>query len=528
MDYKVCILAAGKGTRVSYAANFHKALLPVGEQSTLGRIIEKFPKNTEIVIAVGYNSHLIKEFVKIAYADRKITLVDIDTYEGEGSGPGYSLYACREHLQCPFIFTSADTIVEESPPAPSRNWLGVARAEDSLQYCMADVQRGLVRSFHTKIPVSELLKRSVNLEAALNNAFIGMAGVFNYEDFWKGFEGGTQLIQGELQVMSGLEQLVSHSLHPVSFTWYDTGNDAGYLKTHRKFGQGRLVPKAEEFIFFENGHVIKFFSDKKIVAERIHRARLLKDFVPELSYAGEWFYAYRFIDGVLLSTVTDPGVFMKFLELCKEKLWQCVDLDEQEKKKFSEATKDFYFRKTNDRISAFYQVSGIQDRVDSINGREVPAISTLLDAIDWNWLTSGVPVNFHGDLQPENVIVGDTEITLIDWRHNFGGLAVGDIYYDFAKLYHALCVSQEVIRQEAYEVGIAEGEIRLQFNIKSNLLTFRDLFEKFLADEGYDVQKVKVLSALVYLNIAPLHHYPYNIFLYYFGKYMLDETLNSR
>ena len=105
---------------------------------------------------------------------------------------------------------------------------------------------------------------------------------------------------------------------------------------------------------------------------------------------------------------------------------------------------------------------------------------------------------------------------------------MGDIYYDFAKLYHALCVSQEVIRQEAYEVGIAEGEIRLQFNIKSNLLTFRDLFEKFLADEGYDVQKVKVLSALVYLNIAPLHHYPYNIFLYYFGKYMLDETLNSR
>ena len=39
--------------------------------------------------------------------------------------------------------------------------------------------------------------------------------------------------------------------------------------------------------------------------------------------------------------------------------------------------------------------------------------------------------------------------------------------------------------------------------------------------------KVKIITALVYLNIAPLHHYPYSNFLYYLGKYELQKTIEE-
>ena len=39
-----------------------------------------------------------------------------------------------------------------------------------------------------------------------------------------------------------------------------------------------------------------------------------------------------------------------------------------------------------------------------------------------------------------------------------------------------------------------------------------------IKSKNYDLNKVKILSALIYLNIAPLHGYPYNEFLFYYGK----------
>ena len=45
--------------------------------------------------------------------------------------------------------------------------------------------------------------------------------------------------------------------------------------------------------------------------------------------------------------------------------------------------------------------------------------------------------NFHEnpDFQPENIVMKNKQITLIDWREDFGGNeTVGNIYYDFASL----------------------------------------------------------------------------------------------
>lgn len=528
MDYKVCILAAGKGTRLSYAENYNKALIPVGEKATLTRIIEKFPEATEIVIAVGYNARFIEDFFKIAYPELKITLVPVNPYEGEGSGPGYSLYSCRRYLQCPFIFTSADTLVLESVPPPDHNWLGVAHTDDPENYCMADVYNGLVKKFYIKVPMAELLRHCEDPKAMLNSAFIGMAGVADYQDFWRGFEKNREVVQGEIQVMDGLRRLTLKQLVAQPFTWFDTGNDLQYYFTNQYFSKLNLLTKKGEFIYFENGKTIKYFSDEKIVANRIRRADLLKGIVPILSDRGQYFYAYRFIEGKTLNKIDEVSTFRKFLAFCEKKLWQPIPLEKVGHEKFSQAVHDFYFTKTNKRLEAFYKGTDIKDGPEAINGVKVPPLKDLLARVDWKHLCEGKPVLFHGDLQPENILVhpDESSFTLIDWRQDFGGLVeYGDIYYDFAKLYHAMIISNEIIRNNEYKIVQEQDGVHFDYLMKSNLLEFKEEFEKFLKINGYDLQKVKILTAIVFLNIAPLSHYPYNVFVYYLGKDMLHKAL---
>ena len=195
---------------------------------------------------------------------------------------------------------------------------------------------------------------------------------------------------------------------------------------------------------------------------------------------------------------------------------------------FTELCKKFYFDKTNARLEKFFQETGTNDQEDIINGERVPKVKDMMNMINWNQIYDGVPVLFHGDLQPENIIVCDKGFQLIDWRHDFAGIIeYGDLYYDLAKLYHALIVTHEVIRTNQFDVKINKTNINYDFMLKSNLLNYKDALDEFIENEGYELKKVRLMASLIFLNIAPLHHDPYNKFLYYFGKHSLFKELKN-
>ena len=60
---------------------------------------------------------------------------------------------------------------------------------------------------------------------------------------------------------------------------------------------------------------------------------------------------------------------------------------------------------------------------------------------------------------------------------------------------------------------------------KKNLVECERRLNAWIRENGYDLKKVKVLTALIYLNIAALHHYPYSLLLYGLGKKMLKDEL---
>ena len=51
------------------------------------------------------------------------------------------------------------------------------------------------------------------------------------------------------------------------------------------------------------------------------------------------------------------------------------------------------------------------------------------------------------------------------------------------------------------------------------------LFVEWLITKEFNVKKVYILTALIFLNIAPLHHSPYDKFLYVLGIDMLNKEL---
>ncbi len=526
-NYKVCILAAGIGSRMGEVSeHINKALLPVNFKGTISYIIEKFPKNVEIVIAVGHKKETVIDYISIAHPERKVKYVEIDKYIGPGSGPGYSLLCCKDYLQCPFIFSAVDTIVLEEIPEPRDNWFGIAPVKETEKYCTVKIKNNLIYQLDDKIKTDNKF------------AFIGLAGIADYDVFFSGLEKDKDLISGELQVSNGFKKLVEKKLVPVGFTWFDTGTLSNYIETNKNFSGGGKkfdFSKGNEFIYFVNGKVIKYFADPDIVKKRCQRASIsLKGLCPKIEAEKGNFYSYKKIDGQVLYNVLNSQIVGDFLQWAKLNLWKKANLAKEEKDDFYQACQDFYYNKTMKRIKTFYEKTHITDGTNNINGVSVPPLKDLFSRIDWKNVYNGIPTNFHGDLQFDNILVTRDEssnlqkFVLLDWRQDFGNLThVGDIYYDLAKMYGGVNISYQLIKEGMLSFDMSGSSIYYKYFMKNDLLEAKEECEEFFKKEGYDIQKIKLITSLIFLNMSPLHNDPFDLMLYFMGKSMLYKTLKE-
>lgn len=228
VSYKVCILAAGKGSRMGGFCNtFNKALLPMHGKPAICHIIDKFQIDIEIVIALGYKKDTIMVFLDYNYPNRKITYVEVDNWEGPGSGPGYSLLCCKDQLQTPFIQFATDTLVANDIPRPTSNWIGIAPVSTTKRFCTVKLSGNSVLTIDDK-------KESDN-----RYAYIGLFGVKDYKYFWTNLKNKSDdLIDNEFQVSNGLSSLIKKKLHVKSFKWFDLGTIDAYKHAINNYPNG--------------------------------------------------------------------------------------------------------------------------------------------------------------------------------------------------------------------------------------------------------------------------------------------------
>jgi hypothetical protein len=428
---------------------------------------------------------------------------------------------CKKHLQQPFIFISCDTLVREKIPPLDKNWMGYAELKSIEQYRTLELKNGQINAI--------LEKGKGNPETC--KPYIGLAGIRDYQAFWKAMEeGGDEAISiGESH---GMRALLKMGVQSHSFTWFDTGNPETLAKTREEFkeeGGPNILEKANEAIWFIDDQVIKFSDDKKFIANRVKRANEIKDFIPEITASTPNMYRYKKVEGEILSKAITLPLFEQLLQYSKI-FWEQQTLTTTETLEFQNVCMKFYKDKTVERIELFYKNFGKQDGVEALNGIKVPKLKELLDKIDWNGLANGLPGRFHGDFHFENILYSNTDkkFTFLDWRQEFGGsLTTGDIYYDLAKLLHGLIICHELITEDHFWVDWQKDEIRFDFHRKQILVECEQYFSNWLTTNGYDKKKVWTMSALVYLNIAALHHYPYSLLLFALGKSLLFKSITT-
>jgi len=509
--YKVLIPTAGIGSRLgNHCDHVNKTLVPVANRPIISYIIEKFSPDIELIIDLGHKGELVKEFLTLAYPDRKFTFV-----WAKRKGLTSDLCDYKEMLQCPFVFFTNDAIVTENIPVPDHNWIGYANIRAGQDY------RSVVVDSWDNTVVKDLGEKGAHTEA---KAYIGICGVHDYKAFWKAMdtaiEEGTAN-QGESFALSSMVK--SQAIRGVGFTWYDTGTIEALTHANKVLGKDddpNILPKEQEHIWFCNDRVIKFSTDKDFIFQRVQRARSLRGYVPEITGSTCNMYCYDLVNGRVLSSTITKSRFKDFLKWL-EGLWGNRQLLTEEQR---DVYRQFYEDKTLERIENYFIRFRYQDSEQCINGVNVPPVIELLDRIDWKWISEGIPVRFHGDLHFENVIETENSFCLLDWRQNFGGFCdYGDIYYDLAKLWHGLIVSHGIINKGLYEIEINGQTVNFDLLRKQTLIDCETWFQRYLIENHYDYHKVKTITALIFLNIAALHHQPYAEMLFHLGKLMLNS-----
>lgn len=516
---KVFIPTAGTGSRLGNMTKYlNKSLISIAGRPALSRIIEMFPIDTEFVIAIGYKGNTVKEFIELAYPERKIKLIEVSPYEGEGSGLGLTLLTAKEYLREPFIFCSCDTLVTEPIPFLSCNWMGYGERAENASYRTI--------CFDAAHTVTHILEKCEKREG--QKPYIGLCGIYDWQIFWETMErgGGEAIRCGEAY---GLQAVLENA--PVQarhFTWFDTGIEKELELTrnyYRHPDEPNILEKANETIWFMDSAVIKYSDNTKFIADRVKRAKLLGEYVPKVTAATEHMYRYDYADGEVLSKCVNLPIFAKLLDY-SNKFWQQAEPNEACKEKFHEDCMKFYRDKTYERVALFYKNFGKEDKPYKINGVAMPTLQEMLDKLDWDWFAEGRMGQFHGDYHFENILYNKAsgKFTFLDWRQNFGdSLDVGDVYYDLGKLLHGIIDCHDLITKDLYQVDWAESEIYFDLNRKQILVECENYFYGWLEENGFDVLKVKVMTALIYLNIAALHHHPYSLMLYGLGKWMLYQ-----
>ena len=495
----------------------------MGKKPAISYIIESYPKNTEFVVTLGYKGEQVKDFLTLAYPEKKFTYVWVDKYEGPGTSLGYSMLQAEKKLQAPFVYHACDTIVEGfKVPLLTSNWVaGIRIKGDATHYASFDVnKKGEVVRFNPKGTKKYGL------------IHIGLVGIRDYKSFWKGLRNAYTQHPDDtsLNDISGIKEMLVSGVRFKAVKvrqWLDIGNPPALALARAKISDRfDNLDKVDEALFFFKGFAIKFFADPNKVANRVKRSKILGSLAPKTLAVKKNFYKYKFAKGSRYSDVVTAADVSRFLDWSKKNLWK--PKKDVGGKKFQKICRDFYEKKTFERIEKFLASRSIKDEEVVINGERVAAVRDLLKKTDFKWLSSGLQTAFHGDYILENIIKTQEGYTLLDWRQDFGGLLKGgDMYYDLAKFYHNLVVNHDVIHRNKFVVGVRGKRATLAITRKPHLVATEKAFEKWVIDEGLDLDKVRILRAIIWLNMSPLHHAPFDHFLYYFGRYELYKVIEK-
>lgn len=543
---KVFITTSGIGSRLGNLTKYtNKSLVKLGKKPIISYIIESYPQDFEFVISLGYFGNHVRQFLEMAYPERKFIFVDVDNYAGPGSSQVCSQLYAEQYLQEPFIYNDCDTIVKDLenqiPFEFDYNFLvGYPTNDghyDSFNYDSTTRDK---KSKYKSYKLTTTFTRSESENSQLS--YIGIAGVYDYKTFWKtlrhAYENDNPKCLSDFYVYHKYKMFKDLRAIKVD-NWYDTGNLKAIQIARDAFDDKfPILDKNDQaiFIFDDKKMVIKFFAKDGMVKKLMEHHKSIENITHKINKCTENFFSYTWIDGDPANKNMTADKFTKMLVYFKNSgLWNSTKVDDIEE--FDNATRKFYIDKTIARVDQLKEMYDISEDEDIyVNDILIPkkyTIEYMLKALsDVKDFKHTVPSVWHGDFTLDNMIyLNDTHThALVDWRDSYGKYThCGDRCYDFAKMNHNLLINYSSVYSNNFVVEESEpNKFYVNIFVNNSVYECRKILkeyvhEAFLIDYDY----INALTGLVWVNMSPLHFDPFTKFLFYLGKLTMYQSLKK-
>ncbi len=478
--------------------------------------MDLYPKQTRFLVALGFQGEWVRQVAEVSAQlnDQEIDFVWTQSWKSSNQGLTQTLLDSQPKLESQFIFHAVDSIVNPDSINKIEQCQGTSILVAQPQFS------GIYRT----IKNGEWKKTEFD-EHDENLAYVGVGKIFSNTQFWKSlYEHSNANCEGGETIGINPENCEILRMEPEH--WLDCGSIEGIRVARAKYYTSDVVlERNDEAIWMIQNRMIKFHTSVKFIEDRVSRAESLYPYVPRVKHNSANVYSYERVDGETLSKAPENS-FKGFLEFCN-KFWT-LDTKNLEiiecKKKYIQ----FYQIKSNARIQEFFNLFPNYN-VTEINNNNVTSLDALLSKINWDNLTDIHLGRVHGDLHPDNVIYSghETSFSLLDWRQDIAGEVseAGDIYYDLAKINHGLIVDHEKISRNEFMVNISNNQAKIHMEMTDKKQKWKNEFDRYVKQMHFDVDKIELLTALIFLNIAALHHKPYNQFLFVLGHKMLNEQM---
>jgi len=493
----VLILAAGYGRRMGpFARMVNKGLIPYDNKPLISHIIDKFDTDTKFVIACGHMGQQVKDYVSAVHTDKQILYVDIPDYAEGTTGPATTIQKCAAHINGAFMWLSCDTLFDfDYKDKLDHNWIGVHPVDSAIaqDYCWVK------RDGET---ITEIKNKEPNRQAV--DAFIGLMycrDMQYVENLERAFA---------KEAYQGLQDNLNLKAHTVR-DWKDFGTYDKWVELSEGLKE-MSFPKPNELFYKDNGKIIKFTTDSTLTDKKANRALLNPECMPQGIRRSGQFLVYDYVEGDIIYSQLTPQLFDKLIAWSNTTLWKRKWFPNTE-----QTSRDFYFKKTQDRLNQFRVKYSDWSEPCTVNGTAVQSIDYYLNKIDWDWLCSTTEWAFiHGDYQFENIIYNpDTDqFTCIDWRTDFAGDSYGDLYYDLAKMLGGILLDYQAVKADKLEYHEHADSATLNDCGIDDGVDYVSQLRAHCAKLSLDWNKVRLLVPIIYLNMSPLHDAPFDKYLF--------------
>ena len=101
------------------------------------------------------------------------------------------------------------------------------------------------------------------------------------------------------------------------------------------------------------------------------------------------------------------------------------------------------------------------------------------------------------------------------------------MYYDLAKIYGGILIDYSQIKKNKFSFKEDGKNIKFRIpKIKHNN-EYKKIIKNYIYKKKLDMKKVKILTGIIFLNMAPLHAYPFDKILFNYSRKILHEEIGN-